>query len=110
MSGGFTKGPWGIEMTRERLFVGPTSTDGEVIDNVCCFNVGAKHAPSFLARQSANARLVANAPHMFDVLESSAADPEDMTNWSDEQVRGWAYAVARNSQAAIAKALGRSAR
>lgn len=106
MSAGFTKGPWGIEMVRERLWVGPRNADGEVLDNVCCFNVDTKFAPAFLARQGANARLVANAPHMFDVLEVIAAEPAEMTNWSDEQIRGWAYAVAGNAQAAIAKARG----
>jgi len=58
------------------------------------------------SRVEANARLIAAAPYMFDVLEASAADPTDMTNWSDEQIRGWAYATARNAQNAIAKARG----
>lgn len=58
------------------------------------------------ATVAANARLIAAAPHMFDVLEASAADPAGMTNWSDEQIRGWAYATARNARRAIAKARG----
>lgn len=58
------------------------------------------------SRVEANARLIAASPHMFDVLEASAADPTDMTNWSDEQIRGWAYATARNARSAIAKTRG----
>ena len=57
-------------------------------------------------RHEANARLIAAAPYMFDVLDATAADPAEMNSWSDEMVRGWAYAAARNAQSAIAKALG----
>ena len=104
-----TKGPWSVEapMDHELTIV---EAGKEVYDwrfiAICCYPDPDEVNPLSRKEVEANARLIAEAPRMFDVLEASAADPNDMTNWSDEQIRGWAYATARNARRAIAKARG----
>jgi len=102
-----TRGPW---------FAVPYG-DGE--DTVICRDEAGNKRIAFMAvpgsrdeqerrkawaEIKANARLIAAAPLMFDALDASVADVVEMANWPEDQLRGWAYAVARNAQIAIAEA------
>lgn len=99
-----TSGPWFVHERPSRIQVGARNDGGRLIDLVATMAItpGSRQIEIGLA----NARLIAAAPHMLDVLETCAADDVKMVNWSDEQIRGWAYAVARNARAVIARAKG----
>lgn len=50
------------------------------------------------------AQVRAENAKMWAALEAIAADDIAMTNWTDEQIRGWAYSVARIANSATAQA------
>ena len=98
---GTTPGPWKVYYTKNGqtvIGIGDRTGGGIVDPEFALWRSGKE--------QRANARLIAAAPLMFDVLAASAADLTEMNGWSDAQIRGWAYAVARSAQATITKISG----
>ena len=67
----FTPGPWGVEHTDEKLWVGPMRAEGgKVADVVAPIEWGRDYRPDFLSKQEANAHLIASAP---DLLQATVA-------------------------------------
>lgn len=112
-----TPGPWGIEKTKETNWIGPMrrSRDGKVAEIVCDTDRDGL-TPDAIARNDANARLIAAAP---DLLAACKAALLASMQWetalvcSDETaVHDAADAIeaaATDMRAAIAKAEGRAA-
>ena len=63
-----TSGPWGIERTKETLWVGQLKLNGKVDAIVTRFNIlGLKNEA--IEQEKANARLVSAAPELLEALE-----------------------------------------
>lgn len=83
MSAAHTPGPWGIEQTKDMLWVGPLRPDGRKVDAVVVgLNIDADLKPEAALRQYRNARLIAAAPALLEACElliaaSADALPED---------------------------------
>lgn len=61
-----TREPWGIEQTEATNWIGPLRVDGKKIDEVVCHIERDGLAPDSLARNDANARLIAAAPELLE--------------------------------------------
>lgn len=67
-----TSGPWGIERTKETLWVGQLKLNGKVDAIVTSFNIlGLKNEA--IEKEKANARLVSAAPELLETLEEIIA-------------------------------------
>ena len=64
-----TPGPWGVEQTSTRNWVGPMRQDGiKVAAVVCCTDREGLKAES-IERNDADARLIAASPELLDALK-----------------------------------------
>lgn len=99
---GLTQGPWGIEQTREMLWIGPMRPDGIKVDDVVVgLTIDAELTVTAALRQYRNARLIAAAPELLEALQlvwdAYGFDPSvDSSIW-------------QAAREAIAKATGASA-
>jgi hypothetical protein len=67
---GATPGPWGVERTSERLWIGPMRPDGaKVAVVVCGLDHSKDYLPAYNERQEANANLLAAAWEMREALD-----------------------------------------
>lgn len=82
----WTPGPWGIEQTRDMLWVGPMRADGHKVDSVVVgLNIDRELTPVAALRQLYHARLIAAAPDLASELAALVtavrfADPPRMFN------------------------------
>ena len=63
-----TPGPWGIEQTTNRGYVGPLSADGKLKHVVTYIGTGEQLSPESLAERQANLQLLAAAPDMLSLV------------------------------------------
>lgn len=67
--GAFTPGPWGIEQTRDMLWVGPLRPDSHKVDDVVVgLNIDRELTMTAALRQHRNALLIAGAPDLLAAL------------------------------------------
>jgi len=60
-----TPGPWGIEQTPEHNWIGPMRRNGEKVDQIVCHTERKGLKDSIVARNDANAALIASAPDLL---------------------------------------------
>lgn len=96
-----TRGPWGIEWTDERAWIGPMRMHDGKISRVVTSTERAGLVPESLAEKDANARLISAAPELLEACEQMLASA--LPNKEEHPTM---FAVWQVAQAAIAKALG----
>lgn len=93
---------WGIEQTRDMLWVGPMRPDGRKVDEVVVgLTIGSQLTHAAALRQYRYARLIAAAPELLEALERMVATYADMQDGNGEPCPDVIAA-----RAAIAKARG----
>lgn len=86
-----TPGPWGIEQTRDMLWVGPMRDDGHKVDHVVVgLNIDSELTQAAALRQLYNSRLIAAAPDMLAALEAEI----EAQRLTDEEVEMIEYHAA----------------
>jgi hypothetical protein len=107
-----TPGPWGIEQTRDMLWVGPMRPDGYKVEHVVVgLNIDSQLTHSAALRQLYNSRLIAAAPDMLAALEAAVECgmvPKSSAREGGATAHARMVHVADEIRAAIAKALGRT--
>jgi len=68
--GEWTPGPWGIEQTPERNWIGSLRSDGKVKEIVCSTDREGLRA-DVIANNDVNARLIAAAPELVEALREA---------------------------------------
>jgi hypothetical protein len=78
----YTPGPWGVEQTLEHNWIGPMRHNGKV-DQIVCHTEREGLKDSIIARNDANAQLIASAPDLLrerDQLKAELATLKIGTN------------------------------
>lgn len=68
-----TPGPWGIEQTRMRNWIGPMRSDGIKVSEIVTSTEREGLIDSARERNDANARLIAAAPELLAALRATEA-------------------------------------
>lgn len=73
---GHCPGPWGVERTPERFWIGPMREDGWKVDAIvcCCDRDDEHYAAEASAEKAANARLIAAAPQLLRERDEARAE------------------------------------
>jgi hypothetical protein len=86
----FTRGPWGIERTAQRAWVGQLREDGKVSSIVCSTDCDPTLIEWARERNLANARLIAASPDLFDGCALFVAACQSgfgiKPEWDDERI------------------------
>lgn len=99
---GHTPGPYGIEQTRDMLWVGPMRPDGHKVDEVVVgLTIDSQLTQAAALRQFFNARLIAAAP---DLLAACQAAEDFLASVDSDE----ALSIYDQLHAAIARATGAS--
>lgn len=103
----FTPGPWGVEQTRDMLWVGPMRPDGHKVDEVVVgLAIGPDLTVTSALKQLWNGSLIAAAPELYAVAEVTEELFRELTGKVNEAFLDRFAKVHFAARAALAKARG----
>lgn len=104
----FTLRSWGIEQTRDMLWIGPMRPDGVKVDEVVAgLAIGPELTMAAAIKQLRNAHLIAAAPDLLDALQGAVSEIEDLRGYANNHGGMIDDVRCDYGRAAIAKALGK---
>ncbi len=102
-----TSGPWGIEQTPGRNWIGPMRADGLKVKEIVCCTDREGLRQETITLNDANARLIAAAPELIEVLSDMLMWIEDNCDDDDDDSQeARLREVTQRAEALIIKARG----